>query len=156
MKNIAVKFAGLSVMLAMMIVISDAALYAHEEDESPYKPVVDTYEVMDLLFDPVYHDLQEAMKEEPAERKGWKAIYDGAAASAELSNLLFFRDSAEYESTQEWEDLTIATRDAAVALRDSVRSMDWAEVSGKYAALIESCNACHTKFEPDVAPVLEK
>lgn len=116
--------------------------------------VLDTYTLMELLFAPPQEKLKELMATEPADRRAWNTVKDQVGMLAEVSNLVSLRDELDYEKTEEWDQLAAKSREAAVALLEPVKAADYSASMEKYIALIESCNACHTRFEPEVAPKL--
>lgn len=145
-----------ALLVAGGFMIDRPSVQAQDAEKAEPKPVLDTYGTMELLFQPHFETLQTAMQSEPADRRGWVAILDSANALAELSNLLFFRDDADYTASEEWAAMTLDTRQKAADMAATVRTQDFAQVDAKYTALVESCNKCHTHFEPDIAPVLLK
>ncbi len=151
-----VRFVFAMLMGAMVLVAVDAArqtIYA-QEAAGP-KQVVDTYELMEILFEDPYELMKMALAEEPADRKAWKVVFDNANRLAEASNLLFFRETSDYEAEAEYKAMAAASRDTAIAIKDAVKAQDYAMAKEKFNAMRESCNACHVKYEEDVAPVLE-
>ena len=134
----------------------------HAQDAAPAvdpnvtvaRPLVDTYELMDFMMDPVYEELKDAVAAEPTGRAGWRAIYVAAFTLGEQANLLFSRTDQDYMKTPEWAKATVDMREKANAIGLAVRNQDYAAAKAGYAVLIESCNACHKQFEPE-APVVE-
>jgi len=123
-------------------------------------PVVDNGEFMDLFLKTTYGELQQAMANPPADRKGWATIYQRAIQVAEMQNLLFFRDREEVKDPR-WAALTAASRqsaaDLAAAALFGLRNIQKADFDGvrkQYAAVSASCNACHRAFARE-APTIK-
>lgn len=145
-----------SVMVIAVIAaggIAQQVIWA-QEAAAP-KQVIDTYEVMELLFEEPYDAINTALEAEPADRAAWKVVYDNSNRLAEVTNLLFFRETEDYEAEAEYKDLAAKSRDAAIAIKEAVRAQDYADAQAKFAAMRESCMACHTKYLGDDAPELD-
>ena len=105
------KAVGFAFVLALTIVAAtawqNAPLFAEDADFSKFEaqPLIDNYELMDFMVDPVYEKLKEAASVEPTGRKGWRALYFNAYSMGELANLLFSRTDQEYMGTPEWNEL---------------------------------------------------
>lgn len=120
------------------------------------KQVIDNADVMKLLVDPSLEDLKDAMEQEPLQRKQWRAIYIPASRLAEYNNLLFSREGEEeYFQSPEWAEMATEAREITAALRQATKDKDWRGVQAAYGAMIESCNACHQKFEKEDPTVVE-
>lgn len=117
--------------------------------------VIDNVELMELLFDPYYVDLRNALKNEPEGRKEWRRAYIATYRLAEVTNLLFSREGEDYMQTPEWEALALESRAAVEKVGDAVRALDYEAAKSRYIAYIETCNKCHQTFEPDDATVVE-
>ncbi len=162
MKRIAL-ILELGAALCAALVIAVSTMHAQDAPAAPAAPaaqpagvaVLDTYHLMELLFKPSQDKLKALMVVEPAERRGWNEIKDQVSVLAEVSNLVTLRNELDYEKTDEWDQMAIASRDAAIALIEPVKATNFAAAKEKYVALIAACNACHTRFEPEVAPKLE-
>jgi cytochrome c553 len=141
-----------ALVLGAVALGSGATLYA--QGAFAAKPVLDTGETMDYFFEHPFEELQTAIATEPADRRAWRGLYKPTMQLAEGTNLLFIRNSEDYESTEDWKKLTVANRDAAMALGEQVKAKDYAAARTAYEGLVASCNACHEKFNED-APVFE-
>jgi hypothetical protein len=124
-------------------------------EDGAIEPLVSGYELMEIFFEPYMEQLKESVAAEPDKRRGWQDIYKQALALGEASTLNLSRNDQDYMGTPEWKDLTLASRALTVEVAEAAKNQDFAAVTAKYQALVQSCNACHTKFEPDTAPVLE-
>lgn len=155
MKRLAVLL-GFGAAVSAALVLGVSTLHA-QDASAPGEgvAVLDTYNLMELLFEPPFTKLKESMATEPADRRAWNAVKDQVGILAEVSNLVALRNELDYEKTEEWDQFAAKSRDAAIALLEPVKASDYAAAKEKYAALVESCNACHTRFEPEVAPKLE-
>jgi uncharacterized membrane protein len=123
------------------------------EVESGVIPLVATDELMEVLFEPLIEDLRAALVEEPKGRRALKAVYNPASAIAESHNLLFSRDDEDYMATPEWDALTVAGRDASMALGDAVMAQDYPGARAAFVALVKSCNACHDEFDGSIEDI---
>lgn len=112
------------------------------------KPIIKNKELMKLLFDPYYVDLRRALREEPDGRTGWRRAYIAIFRLAEVTNLLYSRGDKDYMLTGEWRQMVTDSRDAAAATGQAVLKRDYPLARQRYERLIQSCNACHQKFEP--------
>lgn len=122
-----------------------------EAAEAAIAPVMNTDRLMKVFADPIALTLKEAMKEAPTTPKGWRIIQDQGDAAAEVANLTMLRQG-EHEDTPEWKQYALLMHQAGVALAEAAGKRDFAEVTAKYQGLVQSCNECHKKFEPDIAP----
>jgi hypothetical protein len=145
---------GLGLAACAVVALGGSTLYA-QAGSAAQVPVVDTHKLMDLLFKAPQKELKELMAEEPTERRAWNKMRDTVSILAEVSNLVLLRDGLEYEKTEEWAELAVQSRDAAIAVLEPIQANDYPAAKEKYLVMIESCNACHTRFEPEVAPKLE-
>ena len=143
------------VLGAAALIVADAVRQSVYAQEAEPAQVVDTYELMELLFEDPYELIKLAIAEEPADRKTWKQVMDNANRLAEASNLLFFRTTSDYEAEAEYKAMAADSRDKAAAIIEAVKAQDYAMVKERFNAMRESCNACHVKYEEDIAPVLE-
>ena len=119
------------------------------------KQILKTFEYMEFLVQPVFEELRETAAKEPEGRKQWKALYRGTFATAELMNLLFSRSDEEYMAEADWPLYSANTRQAAEAMGAAVKEQDFALAKERYLAMVESCNACHSRFMEDDAELLE-
>ena len=114
-------------------------------------PIMKTERLMKVFADPITEKLKEATKEAPAAPKGWRVIQDQGEAAAEVANLTMMREG-EHENTPEWDQYAEKMKTAGLALADAAAKKDFADVQAKYQVLVQSCNECHKKYEPDTAP----
>ncbi len=123
------------------------------------KPILDTGEIMKLLMDPIHEDLKDWIENPPEKRKDWRGLYVASYTLAEINNLLYSRTDHEYMLTAEWRDLVTESRAVAAHLANSVKERhDYATVKANYLAVIESCNTCHSRYDPteEDAPMIER
>jgi cytochrome c556 len=145
----------LAAVLALLVLGSGVVPLQAQEKAAAAESVVETYELMEMLFEPQQLALKGALAQEPEDRKAWKKVFLRANSIAELSNLLFIRSTEDYEQTDEWRQMIVASREAAVAVAGTIRTKDYAAAKQHYGTLIESCNACHQKFVTEDPPVVE-
>ncbi len=124
-----------------------------EEKKLP-RPVVNTHVLMERFHEDYYEALHEAIKQEPADRAGWRAIEHNAVRVAEASNLVAIRE-VPAEKKEKWLQLTAMNQQAAMDLYAAARAKKFEDAKKAYAAVIESCNACHKQMDPDEAPILK-
>lgn len=117
------------------------------------EPILNSHQLMEAFFEKVHESLSDTMKAEPQDARGWKTIRSGANSIAELSNLVLIRK--EYDDLKTWYDMTTAMKSIALELAKAAEEKNFATASDRYKALVESCNACHKKFEPETGPVIE-
>ena len=105
----------------------------------------DMHEFMEYLFQPTYKRLKVSMAEEPADKKGWKAIKSDALILAEGGNLLL----AHVPDTDgaDWTKHSVVVRRHGGDLYRAAKAKDYAKATGSYRLMIEHCNACHKQFE---------
>lgn len=114
------------------------------------RQILDTGEVMKLLMDPIYENLKDAVENPPQKRAEWRSLYVTSYTLAETHNLLYSRTDHGYMLDPEWRDLVTGARAVATALGESVKNRDDYEViKSRYMALVESCNSCHRRYDPD-------
>lgn len=117
-------------------------------------PVMETERFMKKFADPLVENLKTLLAQEPATPRDWRKVEDEAGSGAEVAVLVGIR-VGEHESKPEWQEMTKAMYDASVALTASAAKKDYADTKAKYEALVQSCNACHQKIDPDTLPVIE-
>ncbi len=116
--------------------------------------IVTNDELMKLLFDTNYVLIRKGLKKEPEGRQ-WRLPYIGAAGIAEVTNLLFSREDEDYMKTDEWVAAVKVGRKAAIDLCDSLLEMDYEKSRKNYLVLVDTCNACHEKFELEEPTLVE-
>lgn len=116
--------------------------------------IIGNDELMKLLFDTNYVLLRKNLEEEPRDR-AWRQVYIGAYTLAEVTNLLYSREDEEYMLTDEWRDLVKIGRKAAIDVGEAVKLQDYDLTLKNYLVLIETCNACHEKFELEKPTLVE-
>ena len=109
---------------------------------------------MKKFADPLVENLKQLLAQEPATPRDWRKVEDEAGSGAEVAVLVGIR-VGEHESKPEWQEMTKAMYDASVALTASAAKKDYADTKAKYEGLVQSCNACHQKIDPDTLPVIE-
>lgn len=131
------------------------AVYAQDEPAPTLsQPVMKTERFMKRFSDPLIDTLKEMLAQEPASPRDWRKIEDEAQSGAEIANLIAIR-TGEEESKPEWKEMTKGMFDASIALGDSAKKRDYADAKAKFEGLVQSCNTCHQKIDPDTLPVIE-
>lgn len=120
------------------------------------KQVVDVHELMDLLIDPIYEELKDAVEVAPEGRKAWRSLYISSHRLAEVNNLLFSREDDEYTTNKDWLTLSAEARDTTATLAASVKERsEYGPIKANFLNVVQSCNACHERFSEDEPPVIE-
>lgn len=114
--------------------------------------VMETKEMMKIMMDPVWEDIRDLTEKAPEGRRDWRFLYIATFSLAEQHNLLFNRTDREYMATDDWRALSIEGLEASIALADSVREQDFDAILANKERTLQSCNACHERFEPGEAP----
>lgn len=127
---------------------SDAATDKSSEPSGP-KQVLKNNELMKFVLDPYYTELRRLVQEEPQNRQEWQSLYYAVGRLTEATNLLYFREGKPYMQSPEWQTLVAESRTAGEALSAAVLKRDFLSVTAGYHTLIQSCNNCHQKFEPN-------
>ena len=120
---------------------------AENTSEPEAAQVVETKELMKILFEPQYVLLRDNLKTPPEGRQQLRQVYLAAFTMAELHNLLFTRQGQEYMESGEWRAMAAAGRAEAIRVGEAVKAKDYEGMKAGYAALIQSCNACHNRFQ---------
>ena len=128
--------------------VSLSGVQAQEASKAEPVALVDTYEIMEMFFEPTFDSLKETVAKEPESRKDWKALYEGAYLLGEAHNLLYFRED-DYAKEADWANMTTGARDQTVRMAEAVKAQDYAAIKSAWGAIVESCNSCHEKFAPD-------
>jgi hypothetical protein len=116
--------------------------------------VVDTHELMEIFNKSLHKDLKEKMAKAPDTPRGWKLLGRDGYRAAEIANLIMLRKPEEHGEL--WVELTVQAQKVGVELGDAAKKQDWPAAQAAYKAIINNCNACHQKFEPDHAPKIEE
>ncbi len=148
----AVSLLTLSLLVALGLAVYSADVRAQD---SAVEPLVSGYELMEIIYEPFMDQLKASVATEPDKRRGWQDIYKNSLALGEAAALNLMRNDEDYMAAPEWKDMTLASRGLNVEIAEAAKNKDFAGVTAKYQALVESCNACHTKFAPDDAPKIE-
>lgn len=141
---------------ALVAVVYGFGLRAVEAQDKPTlsQPVMETGRFMKKFTDPLMESLHEKLATEPATPRDWRALEDEAASGAEVANLIAIRNDDDSQHA-EWQEMTKVMYDAAVVLSESAKARDFAASKTNYEALVQSCNACHQKIDPETLPVIE-
>ncbi|MBX7258508.1 MAG: cytochrome c [Candidatus Hydrogenedentes bacterium] len=153
-----IRVLGMVVLAAVMSVAGGYAVSGvHAQDaavpQPALEPAMKTGQMMEAFFEGVHESLSAEMKAEPQTPKGWKTIKSSASAFAELSNLVMIHK--EYDDMKTWYEMATVMKTTALDLAKAADEKNFAQATEKYKALVESCNACHKKFEPETGPVIE-
>ena len=129
------------------------AVYA-QDAPTLSQPVMETGRFMKKFTDPLMESLHEKLAQEPTSPRDWRGVEDEASSGAEIANLVAIRNDEDAQHP-EWQDMTKVMFDASVALAASAKERDYAASKTNYEALVNSCNACHQKIDPETLPVIE-
>lgn len=109
------------------------------------KPVDNMHHFMEYIYEPVHDRLKEAVKKEPADKKGWSALKSDSLILAESSILLADRAPAK-EDPATWVKSSKTTYAGASALYQAARKKDFEGVKKGYAAMLDGCKQCHEAY----------
>jgi hypothetical protein len=118
------------------------------------RPVVNTHVLMERFQEPLFEALSQAVKQEPADRMQWRALEQNAIRAAEIANLTAIRE-VPADDRNAWLQLCEASQSSAQELAAAAKSADYDSTRKAWGRFVEACNACHKRFEPEHAPVLE-
>jgi electron transfer flavoprotein alpha/beta subunit len=117
------------------------------------RPAMPTYELMDLMNEPLYQELHDLMQQGPSEHR-WTAVEQDGLRLAEIANLVAIRKAAA-ENPTKWGQFSEDMWQAGNNLSQAARQHDVQEMNSAYSALIQSCNNCHHQLAPGYAPVIQ-
>ena len=118
------------------------------------QPIVDTHDLMELFNKPLYQYLKEAMKQEPADDKGWKTIEERGLQTAEVMNLVAIRKLSGV-SGEDWQRHVRTGQQAGLQLAEVAKSRNWNQTQEAYRGVIRNCNDCHQQVAPEEAPQIQ-
>lgn len=139
---------------ALWLAVAESPAGNQEATAKLPRPVVNSHVLMERFHEPLYEQLHEALQQEPADRNAWRAVEQNAIRLAEVANLTAIRE-VKPEQHGEWLRLSGESQQPAMDLAAAARGRDLQKARGSWRAVIESCNACHQKFAPEKAPMLE-
>jgi hypothetical protein len=138
----------------LMVAAVPAVVPARQAPSLQPVQVLETAQLMEEMFEPLYGELTRAVAAPPANRQAWRAVLSPAAKLAELHNLLFSRRDLERAGTPEWAQQVAASQRLMIELVEAVRKQDYPVARKRYEAAVDGCNGCHKKFGSD-APLLK-
>ncbi|MEE2642479.1 MAG: cytochrome c [Planctomycetota bacterium] len=109
------------------------------------KPVDNMHHFMEYIYEPVFNDLKELVKEAPADKKGWTALKSKSLILAESSILLADRPD-EKGDADSWKEASVLVHRGGSALYQAARKKDFEGVKKGFAAMINGCKKCHEEF----------
>ena len=150
--KIAFRVVGLTLVIGCLYLFNpkssrDSSVQATPPADSQLAPrpvVEDMHQFMEYVFEPNYKTLRLHLAEAPSDKNAWKAIKAGSLSLAESGNLLLMR--APEEDGDQWRQLSAAVRGQGGELYQAARARDYQTSLVHYRAMIEQCNACHTRF----------
>ncbi len=145
MKTIAGLVLGVSILIGAAFLTR--ATRAEDTPAPVAAQIVETKELMKILFDPQYVLLRDNLRTPPEGRQALRELYLASFTLAELHNLLFSREGHEYMASEEWRTMASTGRAEARRVGEAVKAKDYEGMKSGYTALIESCNACHRRFQ---------
>lgn len=117
------------------------------------RPAMPTYELMDLMNEPLYQKLHGLMQQGSSEHR-WTAVEQDGLRFAEIANLVAIR-KAGAENPMKWGQFSEDMWQAGNNLSQAARQHDAQAMNGAYSALIQSCNDCHHQLASGYAPVIQ-
>jgi hypothetical protein len=125
---------------------------ARSADSLP-RPAMATYDLMDLMNEPLYEQLHDLMQQSPSEHR-WKAVEQNGLRFAEIANLIAIRKMAT-EDPSKWAQFSQDLWQAGNDLSQAARQHNAQAMNGSYSALIKSCNNCHHQLAPGYSPTIK-
>lgn len=116
--------------------------------DDDFPPIDNMHHFMEYISQPSYRELKKAFAgDPPADRRAWKPIKSHALILAETSALVANRTpkDATEEDKKAWRQMSIDVYNSGKALYQSAGDFEAAKKN--YAAMIDNCNKCHSKFE---------
>ncbi len=112
-----------------------------------FEPVDDMHHFMELVSQPSYRALKDALKEEPKDRRVWRGVKTHAMILAETSALVAERPFAKLDEAQKkrWSEISVEVYAAGKELYKATGKYDVAKAS--YEKMIDACNRCHQEFD---------
>lgn len=110
-----------------------------------FKPVDNIHHFMEYIYEPVIHELKEAVAKEPADKAGWNSIKSNSLILAETSILLAERKKAEDDSPV-WHQSSKLVYDGGSAMYQAARKKDFDVVKKGFGQLVNGCKQCHEKY----------
>lgn len=150
------KWIAVLMVVALILGLGGYELRAVYAQDTPTlsQPVMETGRFMKKFTDPLIESLHEKLAEEPASPREWRSLEDEASSGAEIANLIAIRNDEDAQHA-EWKEMTTVMFDASVALAASAKERDYAASKTNYEVLVNSCNGCHQKIDPETLPVIE-
>jgi hypothetical protein len=127
---------------------------ASTRGEQALKPLVDVHELMEHIVEGGFESVKGGLRDRPADAKVWRSIRDSSLLLGECGNLLLMR-KPDQANESEWNNLSIALRQAGDSLTKAAKDKDYDASRRAYAALVQTCNQCHTKYGDDGEPRIE-
>lgn len=131
------------------MLLTSCSVAAAQEPSAQPEPILETGELMLLVIEPAYDELQHAMATPPTERQQSALLYQKAARLAEFENLILFRPE-ERSNKPEWKALATDARKTTMALAAvtlkalaSDKDASFDDVKKAYEGVSARCNACH-------------
>ncbi|GEM_PF-6723681 len=128
--------------------------FGQEAAKDGLAPTVDCHHLMEYIVEEAFDDLKEDLATEPANKKAWRGVLSSSVMLAETGNLLLIRRPDDADA-REWTTLSIALRETGSEVMKAAKARDYAATKKAYAAMVASCNKCHTRFtdgEPKIEP----
>ncbi len=141
-------------LIAITVATADNEKPAAPAKSKLPKAVINTHELMEVFNENLHHDLKEKMAQEPKTARDWKLLKRQGYRAAEIANLVALRE-AEGGNEKLWQELCGEAQQAGLNLAEAAKKQDWAASQKAYQGIIQNCNACHQKTEPEHAPKIE-
>ena len=133
---------------------SESAAQNRSESAKLPRPVVNTHVLMERFQEPLFEALSQAVKQEPRERMQWRALEQNAIRAAEIANLTAIREVPPADRNA-WLQLCAVNQSSAQELAAAAKATNYESTKKAWGRFVEACNACHKRFEPEHAPILE-
>jgi len=114
--------------------------------EDEFEPVDNMHHFMEYVYEPVYKELAEVLKTEPADKKAWAKVKSGAMILAESSSLLAKRPS-EKADAKKWSEFSAIVNSNGAKLFHAARAKDYDKAQTLFKEMSTGCAKCHESYK---------
>ncbi len=111
-----------------------------------FEPVDNMHHFMEYVYEPVYKELAEVLKTEPADKKAWAKVKSGAMILAESSSLLAKRPS-EKADAKKWSEFSAIVNSNGAKLFHAARAKDYDKAQTLFKEMSTGCAKCHESYK---------
>ncbi|MDB4650414.1 hypothetical protein OAE37_01495 [Pirellulaceae bacterium] len=121
---------------------SSAAFVFQDE----FEPVDNMHHFMEYVYEPVYKELKESLKLEPADKKAWAKVKSGSMILAEASSLLAKRPSEKADG-KKWSEFSAIVNLNGAKLFHAARAKDYDKAQSLFKEMSTGCAKCHEAYK---------